>query len=128
MKIKAIFLLFVFLLNTAVGLRCALSTAIDDCRDGCKEEISNGGQHQVASIEKPDTCCQGAVNDFTFLAKLVPQSIKVFIPAPIAFTISYDLYISKTVLEVKSGHPLLIDERQRPPTPDIRIAIQSFQV
>jgi hypothetical protein len=128
MKIKAIFLLFVFLLNTAVGLRCALSTFNDDCKDDCKDEISNGDQHPVTSIEQHDTCCQGAVNDFTFLAKVVPQPLKVFIPTPIAYTRSYDLYISKTALEVKSGHQFLIDERQRPPTPDIRIAIQSFQV
>jgi hypothetical protein len=124
MKIKAIVLLFVFLLNTAVGLRCALST----CNDDCKDEISNGDQHPVASIEKHDTCCQGAVNDFTFLAKLVPQSLKVFTPTPIAYTRSYDLYILKVVLDVKLGHRLLIDERQRPPTTDIRTAIQSFQV
>ena len=124
MKIKATFLLFVFLLNTAVGLRCALSI----CSDDCKDEICNSDLRPFTSIENHELCCQGAVNDFTLLVKLVPQSLKVFSPTPIEYTRSYDLYISKVVLEVKSGHPLSIDERQRPPTPDIRIAIQSFQV
>ena len=124
MKVKALFLLFVFLLNTGVGLNCALRS----CNDDCKDEIVEHDQHPVNSIEKQDLCCQGAVNSFASLAKLIPQSVKVFIPVPTAFIRAYAPYISTPVLDVKSFRQLLIDKRQRPPTPDIRIAIQSFQV
>lgn len=124
MKIKAIFLLFIFLLNTAVGLNCALRA----CSDNCKDEIAEYHQHPVTTVEKDEPCCQGAVNSFALLAKLVPQSVKIFVPIPAIYIRCYDQYVLKQVPDVKSGHPLLIDERQRPPTPDIRIAIQSFQV
>ena len=124
MKSKALFLLFIFLLNTAVGLNCALRA----CSDGCKDEIAEHHHHPVTSMEKNEPCCQGAVNSFASLAKLVPQSVKVFIPIPITYIRSYDQSVLKPVLEVKPGHQLLIDKRQRPPTQNIRIAIQSFQI
>ncbi len=124
MKFKALFLLFLFLFNTGVGLHCALRA----CNDDCKDEITEHQQHPAASVEKQDICCQGAVNSFASLAKIIPQSINIFVPAPTAFIRAYAPYISTPVLDVKSFRQLLIDQRQRPPTPDIRIAIQSFQV
>jgi hypothetical protein len=124
MRIKALFLLVVFLFNTGVGVNCALRA----CHDDCKGEISETLQHPVTSVEKPDPCCQGAVNSFASLAKLVPQSVKVFVPILTAYIRAYAPYVLRPVLEVKSFRQLRVDERQRPPTPNIRIAIQSFQV
>jgi hypothetical protein len=124
MKIKALFLLFVFLFNTGVGLHCALLVGKDDCKD----EIAECQQHSGASVEKQDPCCQNAVNNFASLAKLVPQPVKVFVPVPTLYTQVYAPFVLTSILDVKLFHQLLIDERQRPPTPDIRIAIQSFQV
>jgi len=124
MKIKALFLLFIFLFNTGVGLNCALRA----CHDDCKDEITEHQPGSAASVEKQDPCCQGAVNTFASLAKLIPQPVKVFIPVPIAFVRAYAPYISTPVLDARSFRQLLIDQRQRPPTPDIRIAIHSFQL
>jgi len=123
MKIKALFLLFIFQLNTAIGLNCALRVCSDDCRD----KIVEHHQYPVTSIEKDEPCCQGAVNSFASLAKLIPQSPKVFIPIA-AYIRPYGEYILKYLPNVKSVHPLSADERQRPPTPDVRISIQSFQI
>jgi hypothetical protein len=124
MKIKALFLLFTFLFNTGIGLHCALRA----CGDDCKDETSIHQQYPGASVENNDPCCQGAVNSFASLAKLVPQSIKVFVPASSTFHRVYGSYALNPVLNVVTDHQFVIDERQRPPTPDIRIVIQSFQV
>lgn len=133
-KVKALFLLVSFLLNTAVGLRCALQKDYDCCDNSTMvhhqvSSIQHVKYHQTtATVEKTDTCCQNAVNNFASLAKLVPQSTKVFIPVAIAFTRSAYLYTLRPVALVQVSRRLLIDERQRPPTPDLRIVIQSFQI
>jgi hypothetical protein len=133
MKIKALFLLFTFLLNTAVGLNCALRTC-SDCKDEIAEHHQGSSLHlqqdhqSLNTIAEKDACCKGAVNNFASLAKLVPQSGKFLIQIPVAYIGSNYPYTLSPLPEVHSGHQVLIDERQRPPTPDIRILIQSFQI
>lgn len=129
MKFKALFLLFVFLLNSAVGLRCALQKDDDCCEEVAESTNLTQQNHPLLTVvAQEDPCCQDAVNNFASLAKLVPQPVKVLMPVPIAFV--RPAYVYKFILMpvVKTAHQTWIDERQRPPTPDIRIAIQSFQV
>ena len=130
MKIKALFLLLIFLFNSAVGLHCALQKD-DDCCEEIVELTANLNQHDlplhtIATQEKP--CCQDAVNNFASLAKMVPQPLKVLMP--FAATIIQSAYVHTFILapNIPTAHQKSIDERRRPPTPDIRIVIQSFQV
>jgi hypothetical protein len=130
MKIKAIFLLFTFLLNSAVGLRCALQKN-DDCCDEVTEhqaKLSQQVHPLLTVVAQEDSCCQDAVNNFASLAKLVPQPVKISVSESIAMVQApyFHTYILGPC--VQTVHRPLIDERQRPPTPDIRIIIQSFQV
>jgi len=130
MKIKALFLLFTFLLNSAVGLRCALQKD-DDC---CEEVVEHPAKltqqdHALLTVlAQEDPCCQYAVNNFASLAKLVPQPVKISVPVSAVIVQSPYFYTSILMPVVQTVHRPLIDERHRPPTPDIRIIIQSFQV
>ena len=133
MKIKALFLLFLFLLNLAVGLNCALQKNDDCCKDAAERisvvSIPNQTDHlSRTSVAQTDACCQNAVNDFASLAKLVPQSIKVLMP--VSVEIIQPARVNTFILApvIQTVHQSLIDKRRRPPTPDIRIVIQSFQI
>ncbi|MDB5128551.1 hypothetical protein [Mucilaginibacter sp.] len=79
-------------------------------------------------MAEEDPCCQSAVNGFASLAKLVPQPVKVLMPISTAVILYSYVYTLILVPVVKTAHQTLIDERQRLPTPDIHIIIQSFQV
>ncbi|WP_184549461.1 hypothetical protein [Mucilaginibacter sp. FT3.2] len=133
-RVKALLLLVTFLLNTAIGLNCALQKD-DDCCDESTElyqpdlSLQSQSDHQLATtVKKRDACCQDAVNNFASLAKLVPQPAKVFVPVAVAcIRLAYQ-YAFTPVPVVTVSHQLLIDERQRPPTTDVRIAIQSFLI
>jgi len=130
MKIKALLLLFTFLLNSAVGLRCALQKDDDCCEEIAEHQaqISQQDRPLITVVAQKDPCCQEAVNNFASLAKLVPQPIKISVPAVAVIVQSPYFYTSILIPVVQTVHRPLIDERQRPPTPDIRIIIQSFQV
>jgi hypothetical protein len=140
MKGKALLMLFIFLLNTVVGFSCALHMSH-------KDHNENGEQHKhhhhnsslilnqqknsnssAAYIDKDDPCCQGAVNNFVNLAKLVPQSEKVIIQAPIVYIGFYYQFSLVNPPGVLTRNQISFDKRQRPPTPNIRTVIQSFQI
>lgn len=132
MKVKAIFLLFIFHLNTAIGLNCALHKDVDCCAEVAEYHDANLSSyiinHSLTSIDKKDSCCQGIVNNFSSLAKLVPQTLKVDIQLPIALTTSYHHYDLTTLPDVQLKIQNFVVKRQRPPTLDTRIIIQSFQI
>ncbi|MDO3643460.1 hypothetical protein [Mucilaginibacter sp. L3T2-6] len=130
MKIKALLLLFTFLLNSAVGLRCALQKEDDCCEEVAEHQakLIQQDQPSLTVVVQVDPCCQDAVNNFASLAKLVPQPVKVSVSVDAVLVQSPYFYTSISIPVVQTVHRSLIDERQRPPTPDIRIIIQSFQV
>jgi hypothetical protein len=130
MKIKALLLLFTFLLNSAVGLRCALQKDDDCCEEVAEHQakLSRQDHPLLTVVAQEDPCCQDAVNNFASLAKLVPQPVKVSVPVVAVLVQSPYFYTSILIPVVQTVHQSLIDERLRPPTPDIRILIQSFQV
>jgi hypothetical protein len=137
MKSKALLLLFIFLLNTVVGFSCALRM----CHDDHQEASEHHGHHHTATVlvhqqftpgettvSPNDPCCQGAVNNFISLAKLVPSSGHILLQAPFAY-INSSFQSALVVLPViKLERPIVIDERQRPPNDDIRITIQSLLI
>ncbi len=132
MKIKALFLLFTFLLNSAVGVNCALHKD-HDCCDEITEHHQNLTfqdltDHKPPTVTQEDRCCQNSVNDLVLQAKLLPQPVKIFMPTPVTYIGFNYLPDFKVVQSDKVAHQLLIDERRRPPTQAIRISIQSFQI
>ena len=119
-----------------VGFSCALHMSHKD-HDEATEHHNHGrlnSNHPKNSnssanyIGRDEPCCQGAVNNFVSLAKLVPQSGKVIIRVPLIFIGSYYQLPLITSPGVITRRQISVDERQRPPTPDIRIVIQSFQI
>jgi len=139
MRSKALLMLFIFLLNTVTGFSCALHMSHQEHDEATENHHEH--RHHIAKlivhqqpvingtfVGKNDPCCQGAINNFVSLAKLLPQSGHVVLQAPFAYISSYFQFSLKPLPDVKSGQLISVDERQRPPTNDIRIAIQSFQI
>lgn len=132
-------MLFIFMLNTIVGFSCALhmsgklheETAENHHgRHGHKPAIA-AHRHQrpanVTSVGDKEMCCQGAVNNFIFQAKTVPQFGTIILQA-LFFYIGTSHQFSLESLPVDIVKVLTVDKRQRPPTNDIRIAIQSLLI
>src|SRR5215213_4746718 len=157
-KIIASFLLTVFSLNTVVGFACSLGmdmgfnskhhhdeqgteAVVHIHSDGKKHvhhEKRNGhshakqghqelANHHDKTGKKKDNCCNDQVLQFEQLDKSVPHSLNIVHPTfLIAF---FDVFY--IVALPSSG--IVKDIKQfvrsyHPPIPDIRIAIQSFQV
>jgi hypothetical protein len=144
-KITAIFLLTVFSLNTLAGFACSLGfdlgynrihhhdeqdteTIVQHHREG--KNLVHHFHHEVnnhKSKGNKDDCCSDEVTNFARLDKAVPASLQIVHPAflPAFFETFYnDALLSPGVVKnikqfVRSYHP---------PIPDIRVAIQSFQV
>ncbi|MDB5154292.1 MAG: hypothetical protein JWR54_3043 [Mucilaginibacter sp.] len=137
MKSKALFLLVIFLLNTIVGLCCTLHVFHENHEETTEHHhlsslgINHQGQSVLissASISKDDPCCQGAVNNFASLAKLVPQTSKVAIQLPVVLAAFYHPYTLTALPDFQLTLQHFVVKRQRPPTSDTRIVIQSFQI
>lgn len=132
-------MLFIFLLNTVTGFSCALHMSHQEHDEATENHHEHRHhiaklivhQHPVINgtfVGKNDPCCQGAINNFVSLAKLVPQSGHVVLQAPFAYIASCFQFSLKPLPDVRLSQLISVDERQRPPTNDIRIAIQSFQI
>lgn len=83
---------------------------------------------QFKSLDNRDDCCSDQVNSFQQLDKSVPSSDNVLSPVfLVAFVATFyhiDLLANGKV--VKATKPFV--RSHHPPIPDIRIAIQSFQI
>ncbi|MEO5782075.1 MAG: hypothetical protein ABIQ07_02325 [Ginsengibacter sp.] len=150
-QLKSALLIIVFSLNTIIGFTCAAGidlgfnsthhheeesaeVTMHVHADGKKHEHHNevGKHHDQASNtnkanDNKDNCCNDEVIKITQLDKSVPQSLSAISPGffTILISSSYNidpLFTSQNVsikYFVRSHHP---------PIPDIRIAIQSFQI
>ena len=141
-QIKAAFLLIVFSLNMMVGFACSIgmdmgfntrhhhgeATAIHVHADGKKHHHKKTQHRHTDKKDKKEGCCNDRVLKISQADKAVPQATKllnpVFFTAFVAtyynFNISYPPQVSTSNKYLVRGH--------HPPTPDIRIAIQSFQL
>jgi len=143
-QLKAALLLAVFGLNTSVGFACAVGIDMSfNTSHHSDEEVTEvhihgdskkhnhektAHDHDNKNKEEKDDCCNDSVIKFSQTDKSVPQSniiinpvfFKAFIANYYALDISYPSQVngSKKYF-VRSYHP---------PIPDIRIAIQSFQI
>ena len=143
-QLKAALLLLVFGLNTVVGFACAMGVDmgfnITHHHDEEATEVhvhANGEQHDHDNKSsnhhhnqenEKGGCCNDSVIKFSQTEKSVPQSNSII--SPVFFTafitthynidISYPSQVTASVKHfARSYHP---------PIPDIRIAIQSFQI
>jgi hypothetical protein len=141
---KAAFLLLVFALNTVVGFACAVGLNMGfNTRHHHDEAITantghhhgDTGHHQDEadkdhhSKDSKDNCCKDKVVKFAQVDKTVPQSSgaginPVFVTTFVASFFDVDIsFVSKAIPNVK-----YFVRSYHPPIPDIRIAIQSFQI
>ena len=150
-QLKAAFLIIVFSLNTMIGFACAIgidmgfntiqhheeeaTEAIVHIHKDGKEHVHHNEvkkHHDEADNHKEkngkDNCCHDKAIKITQVDKSIPQSLKsvgnpVFFTTFISSFYNIDpLFASRTTsikYFVRSYHP---------PIPDIRIAIQSFQI
>jgi hypothetical protein len=156
-KTIAAFLLTVFSLNTVVGFACsvgldmgynskhhhedeATEAVVHIHKDGKKhvhyekkDSHSSSKSHKQDqaknhhSDQKKDDCCGDEVTRFSQLDKTVPASLDII--HPIFLTSFFDIFSSV----VLPSSDIIKDIKQfvrsyHPPIPDIRIAIQSFQI
>ncbi len=143
LKAKAVFLIFVFATNTLIGFACAIGVDMGFNSPHHEEEETavsvhihaNGKKHHHEEAEhkhtdndKKDDCCNDKVVTLFQTDKAVPQFAKLispvfataFITAYYTLNISYPSQVSTSNKYYVRGH--------HPPIPDIRIAIQSFQI
>lgn len=153
-QLKAAFMLFVFSLNTAVGFACAVGVDMGFNSKGHHDEPlapavhvhANGKKHvhnkdkghthdkkghsHATAPESEDNCCKGKVvkleqsdksRPVSIVGLVIPKAYPVLQASFYQFNVSiYKPDIEKDVKQFVRCH--------HPPIPDIRIAIQSFQI
>jgi len=145
-RLKAAFLLLVFALNTVVGFACAVGVdmgfnssyyhdkatevPVDVHADGKKHhhDDTNKDHNDKKETSKKDDCCNDNVIKFQNLDKSLNQNAKTAIDAPV-FAAIISTFLGNDVFKISKAYPLKYKAWFfYPPPPDIRIAIQSFQI
>lgn len=130
--LKAAFLIIVFFLNTVVGFACVLGAdmgfnMMQNHQDVPHHAEKTGADHHDAG--QKDNCCKDEVTKLTTAdkeAQSVPSfsfqlSCLAVLPAPV--------YIQDSIIAIPANIPNTYFARHcRAPIPDVRIAIQSFQI
>ena len=147
-RLKAIFLLTVFLLNIFVGFACAMGvdmgfntthhhdkeatkTTVHIHADGKKHEHPDKApkhHHDSKEDSEKDGCCNDGVIKFQRLDKNLPANNNTAINIPVFAVLltsffGLDIFTPEQVPVQK-----YITEFFHPPPPDIRILIRSFQI
>ena len=147
-RVKAAFLLIVFALNTMVGFACALGmdmgfnahhhdeeetkSAVHIHADGMKhvhhEEAVNHEKANHHSGDENDDCCHNKVTKIAQADKALPQSLSLV--HPLFFTAFVSAFYNSDILTTSSAAKDIkhFVRSYHPPIPNIRIAIQSFQI
>jgi hypothetical protein len=150
-QLKAAFLLTIFTLNIVVGFACAIGMDMgfnihhqhDEGMESMEHVHADGSKHvhnsqtgshhhdeseNQKSKEDTDNCCKDKVTKLAQADKSVPQGYSsihpVFLTAFLTSFYNINLFPRTTVVKdikhfVRGYHP---------PIPDIRVAIQSFQI
>lgn len=145
-QFKVVFLTIVFLLNTVVGFACAMGADMGFNGDHHKEEktildIQHTHEHNQpdkhdkaesdhhSSKELKDNCCKDEVAKLIKADKMAQRSFDYSL-----LTLSFfDLPVTAYRISELDTFPVntpnaYFDRHCRPPIPDVRIAIQSFQI
>lgn len=146
-QFKAALLLLVFSLNTLLGFACSLGLKMGynehhhdakvpapSSHTAHHEHDSNQKHHEDKKHHHPDSessdddCCSNGVTSFNLINKTVPNQVELV--HPIFFTAFTATWFNRSVPSyiniVKDIRPFV--RTHHPPIPDIRIAIQSFQI
>jgi hypothetical protein len=141
-QLKAVFLLTIFSLNMVVGFACSLgldmgfntthhheeeTTKVHVHANGMKHH-NEGAKHKHQHNEGKDDCCNDKVLKLSQADKAVPQVAKLL--NPVFFTAFVATYYNIDISypsQVDTSNKYLV-RGHHPPIPDIRIAIQSFQI
>lgn len=138
-QLKATILLIIFSLNIVTGFACAIGMDMKFNTGHHKEETTevhvhtDGTKHHHENTphkhkDSETNCCTDAVVKISQTDKAVPQAAKLL--SPLFFTTFvatyYNIYIACTS-QVTAFHKYFL-RGHHPPIPDIRIAIQSFQI
>jgi hypothetical protein len=143
-QLKAVFLLLVFSLNTIIGFACSVGLDMGFNSEHHNSEetalVENGGHHHDMlhhdndvynhkSKQGKDNCCNDKVTKIAQLDKTVPQSYKASIN-PVFFTAFASSFFNIDVFAALKATPNIkyFVRSYHPTIPDIRIAIQSFQI
>ncbi len=150
-QLKAAFLIIVFSLNMMIGFACAIGIDMgfntthhhnDEVTevtmhvhaDGKKHEHHNeaGKHHDEESNHHKaqngkDNCCNDKVIKITQLDKSIPQSLTLINPVFFTTFIS-TFYNIDPLFTFQNTSIKKFVRSHHPPIPDIRIAIQSFQI
>ncbi len=147
-QLKAALLLLVFSLNTIIGFACAVgmdmgfntphhhieeATEIHEQAGGVKynhNQSAEKHQHEENKSEKKEKggCCNDDVQKFQILDKALNQNVKTIIDEPV-FTAIISTFLGIDIFNPAKAYPSRYLARYfYPPPPDIRIAIQSFQI
>jgi hypothetical protein len=143
-QLKAAFLLIVFGLNTVVGFACAVGLDMsfntshhhdDEATEVSLHVHADGKRHHHEEAERKQTgndkkndCCNDKVVKLSQVDKAIPQTAKLL--SPVFFTAFIAVYHN---INISSTSQVSIANKyyvlgHHPPIPDIRIAIQSFQI
>jgi hypothetical protein len=148
-KLKAAFLLTVFALNMVLAFACSVGVKMGynnqhhhetvtvktthahkhgpDTRAPHNEQASPSHHHGNGNPAKDDCCAENALKLQTEDKKLQQiQSTTLKAPVFVAF-LSLFLGVELAPVQIKSGTKYLFPQYY-PPPPDIRLAIQSFQI
>jgi len=142
-QIKAAFLLIVFSLNTVIGFACAVGldmgfnshhheeSAIEVTENHHHDKSHHNDEadiHHHQTNNNKDNCCNDGVMKFQQVDKNIATSFSLI--NPLFFTSFLASYYN---IDILSSNNRISDvkyfvRRHHPPIPDIRIAIQSFQI
>ncbi|WP_231424756.1 hypothetical protein [Pedobacter sp. Leaf250] len=150
-QLKAAFLTFVFLLNTLVGFACAVGMDMgfnakhhEDQKvvSSVKHTHKNGKHHDHTkhshdqsivdhhtSKSQKDNCCKEQVDKITKADKLTQPGFNYSLLSSSFFILPSTVYRIGDAVTFPVNVPNTYFVRHyRPPIPDVRIAIQSFQI
>lgn len=123
-QLKAVFPFIIFSLNIFVGFACAIGVDMGFNTTHHHEEA----EHKHSQKSGNDDCCNDKVVKLSQADKAVPQAAKLL--SPVFFTAFVATYYSINItyaLQVHTSNKYFV-RGHHPPIPDIRIAIQSFQI
>ncbi len=146
-QVKAALLILVFALNTLLGFACSLGLQMGYNEHHHKTEVANAAsdtdhheygsdqkhheekeQHHPESENSDDDCCSNEVTSFNLSNKTGPNQVQLV--HPIFFTAFTATWFNSGIfpyINVTKNIKLFV-RNHHPPIPDIRIAIQSFQI
>lgn len=140
-KLKATFLILIFFLNTVVGFACTIGMDMgfngahhkDDHAQHQHDEAPSHQHdgavpHQYQKTEK-DNCCKDEVSKLTASDKEALSTAVFSFQLSFPATLQTPVYIQSRLSSIPVNIPNTYFARHgRAPVPDVRIAIQSFQI